>query len=202
MTTGDTRLEIETKIPLLDLDPGSLADRITELGGIAKKPWHLRDGTLFDTPDQQLFRAGKLLRLGVANGIVSVTAKKRVAIEDGILIREEQYFTVESSASTVAEVLKMLGYSPFFRYQKLAVTFVLPDQTKVAIDQTALGNFVEIEVLSTSLVMPAIKVRIIEVTQFLGLNPADFISQSYLELQIAKCAKRGVPLEDCLLPKS
>ncbi|MBV8551709.1 MAG: class IV adenylate cyclase [Acidobacteriaceae bacterium] len=140
--------------------------------------------TLYDTPDQDLRRKSMLLRLREVGDKVVLTWKGRN--EPGAhKIRPERETTV-GSAGVLEEILGHLGYHPSFRYEKYRTEFVsdaAPSAGVVTVDETPIGDFLEIEGPADWIDATARK---------LGFTPQNYILESYGALYLADCAQRGV----------
>ena len=93
----------------------------------------------------------------------------------------------------MVKIFKRLGLVRSFRYQKHRTVYTVKaedGQTLQAMfDETPLGNFLELEGDSATIESVATK---------LGYPKNQYISESYVEMQVARCAARGVPLKDLL----
>ena len=84
--------------------------------------------------------------------------------------------------------LEQLGFAVWFRYQKYREEYALSDVI-VAIDETPVGVFVEIE---------GDEHGIIEATRALGRQQHDFVLDSYRSLFIEHRRAQGLPTTDML----
>ena len=85
-------------------------------------------------------------------------------------------------------MLEELGFRVWFRYQKYREEFALEDVI-VAVDETPVGVFVEIEGGERG---------IAHVAQALGRSQADYLLESYRGLFVQHCHERGLPPSDML----
>jgi adenylate cyclase class 2 len=81
-----------------------------------------------------------------------------------------------------------LGFHVWFRYEKYREEFVL-DDVVVAVDETPVGVFVEIEGGNRG---------IAEMAVALGRTPADYLVDSYRRLYLLDCEQRGIAPGDML----
>jgi len=92
-------------------------------------------------------------------------------------------------------ILERLGYRRAFRYQKYRTIYSVTLDDEHALlamfDETPIGNFLELE--GDSAVIE-------DVAQRLGYPKSAFISESYVEMQVARCASKGEPLTDMVFP--
>ena len=93
---------------------------------------------------------------------------KGPAIPAAIKIREE-YETVVADAATLQTIFEELGLHVWFRYEKYREEFSAADAV-IAIDETPVGVFVEIEGTEDAIHRTAIA---------LGKGAADYITDSY-----------------------
>jgi len=139
--------------------------RVTDLAGLIGKISRLRAdysgrvlerNTLFDTPDDDLRRRGRLLRIRIETPAPSklitgglartvITSKAPVSASTGSRYKEklERELVVRSRRDWPA-TLRSLGFRPGFRYEKFRTTFRLPG-LHLDLDETPVGVFLEIE---------------------------------------------------------
>jgi adenylate cyclase class 2 len=146
---------------------------------------------LFDLPDRALKASDRLLRLREYRGRSVLTFKAPVAGEHRHKVRVEHELTV-SDSETMRSILSGLGFAIVYRYQKYRATYRL-GAVEAAVDETALGTFVELEGPPDDVDRAAAA---------LGASPSDFIRATYRELQEKDAASRGVVAGDLLLPSS
>jgi len=185
--TKELNLEIEVKLACDDLDRLRNAGfRLT-----LETPRHFEDNWLLDLPDQPLFRQGAALRVRSVNGKGTVTYKGVVkeTYESRLKVREEIETAVDEPERLI-ELFERLGYHRSFRYQKYRTAYCVAldgRELKVVLDETPMGNFIEIEGDESS---------VLKALDAAGFSANDIIRESYPELQAARCKARGVPLED------
>ena len=123
--------------------------------------------TLYDLPGQPLRRRGEVLRLRNYGGewVLTHKAKGRTGKHKSRVETETQV----ADGKKMEGILLALGYSPAFRYEKFRAEWG-DGHGHVVTDETPIGNFGEIE-------GPA---RWIDRTaRLLGIDPADYITQTY-----------------------
>jgi adenylate cyclase class 2 len=96
----------------------------------------------FDTPDGQFQREGRVLRLR-RDDAARLTYKDGSRSQSGAVSRREIEFTV-SDFESARKLIEALGYGVVFIYEKYRTTYEL-DGAHVMLDETPIGNFVEIE---------------------------------------------------------
>jgi len=184
--TDELNLEAEVKLACGDLD------RLRKAGFelIVVEPRHFEDNWLLDSADQTLFKQGAALRIRSVEGKGWLTYKGVVRDSDSpVKVREE--IEVETAApDRMFELFERLGFRRSFRYQKYRTGYHLSVEgrdLKVVLDETPMGNFIEIEGDESTVA------RVFEAA---GFSAGEIVRESYPELQASRCRKRGVPLED------
>jgi adenylate cyclase, class 2 len=146
----------------------------------------LQEDSLLDTTAEDLHRRRSALRVRVDGGRSLLTFKGPVQ-PARVKVREELE-TVVSDGHLLLHLFEELGFQVWFRYQKYREEFSVDDCT-VAIDETPVGVFVEIE---------GDEAGIDRVAQRLGRGPADYVLESYRGLFVQYCGQRGLPARDML----
>jgi adenylate cyclase class 2 len=160
--------EIEIKFLVPDLK--ALEQKLRKLGFHQQTPSTHEINTLYDLPGQKLRRRGELLRLRNYGGKWKLTHKAR-----GKLGRHKSRGELETGVSDGKQmdaILRALGYSPSFVYEKFRAEW-RDDNGHVVLDRTPIGNLAEIEGKSR---------WIDRIARELGVKPADYITKSYAEL--------------------
>jgi len=222
----ETRKEVEIKLRVGE--PAAMRRALAKLGAravlvdaerkarpTAKARCH-EFNTLFDTPDGGLAKHGQLLRIRVekpeGRGAARARAARTIlsfkgpsaqdseasaALHRRYKIRDE--FEVDvTDADRLRLILEALGLKGWFRYEKYRTTFQLPTKQRWAaglhlqLDETPIGAFLELEGPPEAIDRAA---------RLLGYRSSDYITQSYLALQIERNRKRGVPTGDMLFPE-
>ena len=140
----------------------------------------LQEDSLLDTEDEQLRRRRCVLRIRVENGKSRITFKGPVQ-PSAMKLREEQE-TVVGDGEVLLRVFEELGLHVWFRYQKYREEFAHEDVI-VAIDETPVGVFVEIEGSERG---------IAEMAEALGRTEADYIVDSYRALFLTSREELGL----------
>ena len=156
------------------------------------RPVHPRafeDNVLFDLVDRPLATSGRLLRLRRFRGASVLTFKAPVAGEHRHKVRVE-HETAVADPEALRSILLGLGFEAVYRYQKYRSIFRL-GVVEAAVDETALGTFVELEGAPDD---------VDEAARALGATPSDFIRATYRELQEKEAEARGIVPGDLLLP--
>jgi len=138
---GSPRQEIEIKLPCEDLEP--VRERLRALGARSVSDLHFEANELYDDGPGRLSRSGSTLRVRRAGEETILTYKGPARFEEGIKQRVERETRV-SDAEEIEAILEALGLIPRFRYDKRREEWRL-DSALVALDETPIGNYVEIE---------------------------------------------------------
>lgn len=185
------KLEIEVKLRIPDLKLF-----LQKLGTLRPRRLAARtfeDNFVMDLPQLKLGDRGILLRVRSEDGSGSLTLKGPVRAHKVFKVREE----IESSCdpAEMVEILQNLGYRIAFRYQKYRTTYQAKaadgrgpaPAVKVMIDETPIGNYVELEGDPDG---------VTRLAAVLGYSKREFIKDSYHELFRSFCGKRGTTRTD------
>jgi adenylate cyclase class 2 len=175
------------KIPVRSLAP--VRRRLAERGARRLHPESLEDNRVLDDAAGTLAAAGCLLRLRRFAGRVMLTFKGTASFAAGVKSRPEVETGVEDPDATLA-ILAGLGFAPVRRYQKRRETWSL-DEVTVALDETPMGAFVELEGQAT---------RLAPVAGVLGLDPGSAARGTYLDLWATFRAEHPEAPEDMVFP--
>jgi adenylate cyclase, class 2 len=181
-------MEREIKLAFRDREDAKAA--ILATGATPLRGRRLQEDCLLDTPDDQLRRRRCVLRVRVECGKTLLTFKGPVQVSP-MKLREELE-TVVGDGLLLLRVLEQLGFRVWFRYQKYREEFAHEDVT-VAIDETPVGIFVELEGSERG---------IHEMATALAREPADYLLDSYRSLFVKHCESHGVPVTDMLFEES
>ena len=179
-----TTLEREVKLRFGSVEEARTA--VTALGAAPLRCRRLQEDALLDDARESLRSRRCVLRVRVESGRSLLTFKGPVQ-PSPVKVREE-IETVVGDGETMLRCLEQLGFAVWFRYQKYREEYALSD-TIVAIDETPIGVFVEIE---------GDEHGIIEATRALGRQQVDFVLDSYRSLFIEHRRARGLPTTDML----
>jgi len=127
----------------------------------------LQEDALLDTEDESLRRRRCVLRIRIENGKSRITFKGPVQPSE-MKLRDE-FETVVGDGAMLLRVFEELGFHVWFRYEKYRQEFCHED-VLVAIDETPVGVFVEIEGSEQGITTMA---------RALGRRPTDYILDSY-----------------------
>jgi adenylate cyclase class 2 len=160
-----TTLEREIKLRFDSADEAREA--IVACGATPMLGRRLQEDSLLDTDEEDLRRRRCVLRVRMENGKSRLTFKGPV--QPGLMKVREEIETVVGDGDILLRVLKELGLHVWFRYEKYREEFAFEDVI-VAIDETPVGVFVEIEGSEQGINTTA---------EALGRREADYIQDSY-----------------------
>jgi len=126
-----------------------------------------QEDALLDADDESLRRRGCALRIRCENGKSRITFKG--PIQDSPMKLRDEFETVVGDGQLLLHIFEELGFHVWFRYEKYREEFSHEDVT-VAIDETPVGVFVEIE---------GSEPGIMAMAEAFGRGPADYILDSY-----------------------
>jgi adenylate cyclase class 2 len=179
-----TTLEREIKLRFETADQARAA--ILATGATPLKARRLQEDSLLDTPDGRLRSRRGILRVRMECGKSLITYKGPVQ-PSAMKVREELE-TVGGDGPLLIRIFEELGYEVWFRYEKYREEFAL-EEVIVALDETPIGVFVEIEGSERGIAAMA---------EALGCGPKDYMLDSYRGLFASHCAEHGLPAGDML----
>jgi adenylate cyclase, class 2 len=160
-------MAIEREIKLRFGGADEARAKILAFGATPLHGRRLQEDALLDTEDEMLRRQRATLRVR-SEGSKSLLTFKGPVLPGLIKIREE-YETVVADGGALLTILESLGLHVWFRYEKYREEFSA-DDVVIAIDETPVGVFVEIEGGEAAIHAAA---------RALGKSPADYITDSY-----------------------
>lgn len=177
---------LEREIKLRFRDAAEARQAILATGATPLRGRRLQEDYLLDSTDDQLRRRRCVLRMRLECGKTLLTFKGPVQ-SSPMKVREEME-TVVADGLMLLRVLEELGFRVWFRYEKYREEFAHEDVT-IAIDETPVGTFVEIEGSEDG---------IHHMAAALARQPDDFVTDSYRGLYVKHCEHNGLPLADML----
>jgi adenylate cyclase class 2 len=160
--------EVEIKFLIPDLK--ALEHKLKDLGFCCVTPSTHELNNLYDLPGHKLRRRGELLRLRRYGDKWKLTHKAK-----GVAGRHKSRAELETSVSDGKQmdaILRALGYSPTFVYEKFRSEWS-DSEGHVVLDHTPIGDIAEIEGKSRWIDRTA---------KALGVSSKDYITKSYAEL--------------------
>jgi adenylate cyclase, class 2 len=176
--------EREIKLQFGNADEARAA--ILAAGAAPLKCRRLQEDALFDTNDESLRRNGCALRVRSESGRSLLTYKG--PIQATRMKTREEHETVVSDGDVLTRVLESLGLHVWFRYQKFREEFAAEDAT-IALDETPIGTFVEIE---------GGEQAIEQLAHALGRTESDYVLDSYRGLFLQRRERLGLTGADMM----
>jgi adenylate cyclase class 2 len=161
---------LEREVKLRFDTPEQARAAVTSAGAIPLSPRRLQQDSLFDTDDEALRNRRCVLRIR-QDGPASVLTFKGPVLPGPMKLREELE-TAAADGHVLREIFDRLGLRAWFRYEKYREEFSA-DGVVLAVDETPVGTFVEIEGTSDGIGAMAAA---------MGKGPRDFILDSYYGL--------------------
>jgi adenylate cyclase class 2 len=175
---------LEREIKLRFPDAATAREAILAAGATPVRGRRFQEDSLLDSPDERLRKRRSVLRVRSESGHSLLTYKGPVQ-PSPMKLREERE-TVVADGETLLYLLEQLGFSIWFRYQKYREEFGWQDAI-VALDETPIGTFVEIE---------GSEAAIRQMARAIGRTEADFILDSYRGLHVKHCEAAGRAVGD------
>jgi adenylate cyclase class 2 len=158
----------ETEIKLYTPDHAEIEKRITAAGGLLTAPRVHERNIRYEDAQHTLTGRHIVLRLR-QDTRARLTYKEDFADEDQDGLSRYEAEVEVSDFATMDTILRKLGYRSYMIYEKYRTTYML-DDAEIVLDETPLGNFVEIE---------AEKSAIQRIVRQLDLSDAPRMSGSY-----------------------
>lgn len=160
-------MALEREIKLRFASADEAREKILALGATPLLGRRLQEDSLFDTEDERLRVQRSTLRVRCEGGKALLTFKGPVL--PGLVKVREEHETVVADGVALQTILEELGMHVWFRYEKYREEFTA-DDIVIAVDETPVGVFVEIEGGEDAIHAMAMA---------LGRSPADYITDSY-----------------------
>lgn len=173
-------LEREIKLRFESADLARQQILSPAVGATPLRGRRLQEDCLLDTDDSQLLQRRSALRVRSENGRSLLTFKGPV--HPGAMKVRDEYETVVADGEELLIILDALGLRVWFRYEKYREEYSAEDIV-IAIDETPIGVFVEIE---------GSEDHIHRAAAALGKASSDYVTASYRSLYLEHCRARGV----------
>jgi adenylate cyclase class 2 len=187
------KFEIEIKLRL-PVKLGKIRRALRDQGFRVTKSRLHEYNVLFDTSARVLRSHGKLIRLRRVGTHTVLTYKG--PSEPGRYKKRHEIEVVLPDAFGVEQIFNEIGYHPIFRYEKFRTEYAKASTSgkvtaagKVLLDETPIGNYLEIEGSPRWIDRTA---------RILGFSAGDYITRSYGYLYLAYCRERRTPPTDML----
>jgi adenylate cyclase, class 2 len=177
---------LEREIKLRFPGPDDARSAILATGASPFKARRLQEDSLLDTPDGRLRGRRSILRIRMECGKSLITFKGPT--QPSAMKLREELETVGGDGPLLVRIFEELGFEVWFRYEKYREEFAL-DDVIVALDETPIGVFVEIEGSERGIDTMAAA---------LGCHHNDYVLDSYRGLFARHCAQHGLPVGDML----
>jgi adenylate cyclase class 2 len=177
---------IEREIKLRYASATTAREGVLAAGATPLHGRRLQEDALLDTDDEQLRRRRCVLRVRTENGKARLTFKGPV--QPSLMKIREEVETLVGDGEVLLRVLQELGLHVWFRYEKFREEFAHEDVI-VAVDETPVGVFVEIEGGEDG---------IRHMAAALGRTTNDYIVDSYRGLFLAHRDHHGLTGADML----
>jgi adenylate cyclase class 2 len=135
-------MTLEREIKLRFDSAAAARAAVLAAGAAPARVRRLQEDRLFDTADNQLRQRRSVLRVRMESGKGLLTFKGPA--QPSIMKLRPEIETVIGDGLLLVRILEELGFRVWFRYQKYREEFAL-DDVIVAVDETPVGVFVEIE---------------------------------------------------------
>ena len=172
----------ETEVKIRLSNRATVLELLKRLGFAIAVERLFEANTLYDTHERALMGRNMLLRLRQAgeNGVITWKGPG----ESGPYKIRPELETSVGSIETLDRILRQLGYSAVFRYEKYRTEFTGREAAgTVTLDETPIGDFLELEGPGE---------WIDDTARGLGFSQRDYILDSYARLYLADCERRGV----------
>ncbi len=177
---------LEREIKLAFDSPEAARAAVLATGATPLHGRRLQEDCLLDTCNDDLRRRRSALRVRQDGGRSILTFKGPVQAAT-MKVREELE-TIVADGTVLMKILGALGFHAWFRYEKYREEFAL-DDCIIAIDETPVGVFVEIEGGDRGIAQAA---------ELLGRGPRDYVLDSYRGLFVRHCERLGIEATDML----
>ena len=183
-------LEVEIKLALAD-DLSAIQQILRGAKLQITKARIFESNLVFDTPDLGLRKNRELIRIRRvgANSILTYKGPPQL----GEHKTREEIETAVADPAQLELIFLRLGYQPTFRYEKFRTEFGrLGEPGVVTLDETPIGNFLEIE---------GDPLWIDHLANELGFSKPAYLTQSYASLYRAYCEKHSLPPTNMVFAK-
>jgi adenylate cyclase class 2 len=177
-------VEREIKLRFASADEARERVLAPAVGATPLRGRRLQEDFLLDTPDDRLYQRRSVLRVRCENGKSLMTFKGPV--QPGVMKVREEHETLVADGDTLLTILHELGLRIWFRYEKYREEYAAEDVV-IAIDETPVGTFVEIE---------GGEDHIHRTAAALGCTTSDYITDSYRTLFLAYGREHGIAGSD------
>jgi adenylate cyclase class 2 len=179
---GSSTLEREVKLRFGSVD--AAREAIEAAGATPMLGRRLQEDALLDDEEETLRRRGCALRIRCENGKSRITFKG--PIQPSAMKLRDEFETVVGDGVLLLRIFEELGFHVWFRYEKYREEYAF-EEVIVAIDETPVGVFVEIEGSEHGIGTMA---------ERLGRGPGDYVLDSYRGLFLQLREAHGITGQD------
>ncbi|MBC7349221.1 MAG: class IV adenylate cyclase [Candidatus Aminicenantes bacterium] len=162
-------IEIEVKLRISSLK--ETRQKLLELGCRIDRDWYREWNSLYDFADGRLEKSQQALRLRRIGRKAFLTYKGQPLKSRSFKVREE-YESEVKNFRHFKKILQKLGLRPAFEYRKKRM-LLRKDRVKICLDETEVGNFLELEGKRSD---------IVKLARQLGFSRKDFIKLDYVQM--------------------
>lgn len=173
-------MSTETEIKIIIRNPEDFCERLNGFNPRVVSIRHFEDNHLLDFHNKSLQTARCMIRIRYA-GEKAFLTYKGPACAGGIFKTREEIETGLDDGISALQILEKLGMRVWFRYQKYRREYEM-DGVMIAVDETPIGNYAEIE---------GSEKQIFDFTGRIGIAESQFIRHSYYSLYIKGCRLSG-----------
>src|SRR5262245_14265219 len=170
----------EREVKLRFESPDAARAAVAAAEAVPLRPRRLQRDCLLDTDEGALQKQRSALRVRTEGDTTLLTLKGPVL--PGRVKTREELETAVANGSILMSLLEALGFIVWFRYEKYREEFML-DGAVVAVDETPVGTFVEIEGTEHDIAAAA---------ERLGRSSGDYVLASYRRLFVEHCERFGL----------
>ena len=179
---GTTTIEREVKLRFDSVE--AAREAIEAAGATPMLGRRLQEDALLDDEEETLRRRGCALRIRSENGKSRITFKG--PIQPSAMKLRDEFETVVGDGVLLLRIFEELGFHVWFRYEKYREEYAY-EEVIIAIDETPVGVFVEIEGSEHGITTMA---------ERLGRVPGDYVLDSYRGLFLQLREAHGITGSD------
>ncbi|MGQ0735776.1 MAG: class IV adenylate cyclase [Acidobacteriota bacterium] len=179
-------LEREIKLKFESVEDARARVLSPGVGATPLRGRRLQEDCLLDTHEDRLYERRCVLRVRSEGGKSVLTFKGPV--QPGAMKLREEHETIVADGDALLTILAELGLHVWFRYEKYREEYAAEDVI-IAIDETPVGVFVEIE---------GGEAHIHRTAAALGKSVRDYVTDSYRTLFVEMCRAQGSDVRDML----
>jgi adenylate cyclase class 2 len=175
---------IETEIKIRVADIEDVKRQLRKLGWRVSVRREIERNFVYDRPDDSLFASARLLRVRQMGKRGWLTVKGPP--QKGVVHKVRPEYEIETADPTVLiKMVETLGFVLKWRYEKFRTTYrVVEESGKILLDETPIGNFIELEGSPDWIDATATK---------LGFDRSHYVKDSYRELFIKYQRTQPIP---------